>query len=68
MHERARKIATDVLRGVGGVWQMWEEGDCAVHTRRHLSPVEMEMLLVVLPTAPVFTHGNALSCVKKIIL
>jgi hypothetical protein len=59
MHEKAKKIAQDTVAGVGGDWQMWEDGDCAKHTRRRLAPTEMEQLFQVLPSAPVFTHGKA---------
>lgn len=60
MQDKAKKILTDTLNGVGGEWQMWETGDIAQHTRRRLTPAEMRQLFSVLPFAPVFTHGKAL--------
>jgi hypothetical protein len=65
MHGKAAKILTDTLKGVGGDWQMWEEGDCAKHTRRRLTPAEMRRLFLILPDAPVFTHGKALECMRR---
>jgi hypothetical protein len=65
MHLKAEKILVDVLDAVGGDWQMWEDGDCAKHTRRRLSPSEMKLLYSILPTAPVFTHGCALQMMEK---
>lgn len=62
------KVLADVLNGIGGEWQMWEDGDVAKHTRRRLSPAEMAMLFEVLPTAPVFTHGGAMAEMKRLIL
>lgn len=64
MHDKAQKILIDALNGVGGEWQMWQDGDWAKHTRRRLTPTEMRSLFAVLPTAPVFTHGKAIECVR----
>jgi hypothetical protein len=66
MHEKARRILTDSLHGVGGDWQMWEDGECAKHTRRRLTPAEMRRLFLILPEAPVFTHGKALESLALI--
>ena len=60
MHDKAQKILSDTLNGVGGQWQMWEDGDVAKHTRRRLTPAEMRRLFLILPNAPVFTHGKAM--------
>lgn len=63
MHVKAQKILLDAIAGVGGEWQMWEDGEIAKHTRRRLSPQEMSLLFSILSTAPVFTHGKA--CAMK---
>jgi hypothetical protein len=60
MHDKARKILTDSLRGVGTDWESSSAGDIAIHTRRRLSREEARALYAILPTAPVFTHGKAL--------
>jgi hypothetical protein len=60
MHDKARKIMTDTLRGVGCDWETSSAGDIAVHARRRLSREEVRALYTILPTAPVFTHGKAL--------
>jgi hypothetical protein len=64
IHMKAAKILTDTLNGVGADRQTWEDGDCAKHARRRLTPAEMRRLFLILPTAPVFTHGKALEALE----
>lgn len=36
-----------------------ENGDSAIHIRRHLTQPEIDILYARIPSAPVFTHGVA---------
>jgi hypothetical protein len=63
VRRQARELQERVLRGVGGQWEVAEEGVSAVHLRRRLSPDEMRLLYSAHPMCPVFTHGEALKVV-----
>lgn len=65
VRNQASELADRVLYGVGGLWQVDEIGECAIHRRRRLSEDEMGLLYKVLPTCPVFTHGEALKVVLE---
>jgi hypothetical protein len=56
-------IQLNTLLHVGGDWEMEEEGESAVHLRRRLSKVEMQILHDISPACPVFTHGKALGVI-----
>lgn len=60
----ARKVALDQVRGIGGQWELWQEGESAIHYRRRLSVEEMKLLHQVNSSCPVFTHGAALKVMQ----
>jgi len=60
LREAAKKVCLDQVLGVGGTWELWEEGEFAIHYRRRLSLEEMRLLHAVNAMCPVFTHGAAL--------
>lgn len=56
----AALIAVKSLDGVGDKLHQWHErGEMAIHIRRRLTQPEIDRLHTIMPTCPVFTHGNA---------